>query len=133
MPADGVTVRCDSCIDAILALNRPRVTRQMLEEPYVPDRLSERLASDLDAGVALAASELLERSAAAALAVRDEANEPTIQTTPVSPFADNAPFANSTVSAGSTAEPSAPGLDLAGPDHVEHEQDIDDDMWADTW
>jgi hypothetical protein len=99
----------------------------MLEEPYVPDRLSERLASDLDAGVSLAASELLERSAAAALAVRDEANEPTIQTPPVSPFA------NSTASAGSTAEPSAPGLDLAGPDHVEHEQDIDDDMWADTW
>ncbi|MHB1974100.1 MAG: hypothetical protein ACYCR4_07395 [Acidimicrobiales bacterium] len=123
MPADGVTVRCDSCIDAILALNRPRVTRQMLEEPYVPDRLSERLASDLDAGVALAASELLARSAvsAAAAAARDEANEPTIETPPVSPFAD------------STGEPSAPGLELAGPDHVEHEQDIDDYMWADKW
>ena len=59
VPRDGHTVRCDECIDAILRLNTARLTRMLLEEPYVPERLSERLVSDLDAGVALAASERL--------------------------------------------------------------------------
>lgn len=59
VPRDGVTVRCEACIEAILALNVPRFTRMLLEEAYVPERLNERLVSDLDAGVALAASERL--------------------------------------------------------------------------
>ena len=59
VPRDGCTVRCDECVEAILRLNTARLARMLLEEPYVPERLSERLVSDLDAGVALAASERL--------------------------------------------------------------------------
>ena len=59
VPGDGVTVRCEGCIEAILQLNTARLTRLLLEEAYVPERLSERLVTDLDAGVALTASERL--------------------------------------------------------------------------
>lgn len=59
VPRDELTVRCSECVEAILALNTPRLTRLLLEEPYVPERLSERLVTDFDAGVAMAASERL--------------------------------------------------------------------------
>lgn len=43
-------------------MNAPRISRQILAEPYVPDRLAERLATNLDAGVAMAANENLGRT-----------------------------------------------------------------------
>jgi hypothetical protein len=135
-----VTVRCDDCVDAILALNRPRVTRQMLEEPYVPERLSERLASDLDAGVAMAADERLRRSAEesaarlaaaqesiAQTAVVDPANEPTIETPAVA--LDAAAIGQGSFARRATApQAGAPDIQGSGPP----EPDADDE-WGDTW
>ena len=63
VPRDGATVRCEECTEAILALHVPRLSRMLLEETYVPTLLSERLAADLDAGVALAARERIEATA----------------------------------------------------------------------
>ena len=82
MPRDGLTVRCDECIEAILRLNAPRLTRLLLEELYVPERLSERLVTDLDAGVAMAASERLERADPG----RKAALAPTVELPPVEPI-----------------------------------------------
>lgn len=135
MARDGLTVRCDDCVDAILALNRPRVTRQMLEEPYVPERLSERLASDLDAGVAMAADERLRRSAQEAAArlaaaqesAADPANEPTIETPAVA--LDPAVVGQGVVGKRATAPP-AGALDIQGSGPPERDAD---DEWGDTW
>lgn len=135
MARDGLTVRCDDCVDAILALNRPRVTRQMLEEPYVPERLSERLASDLDAGVAMAADERLRRSAQEAAArlaaaqesAADPANEPTIETPAVA--LDPAVVGQGAVGRRAAAPP-AGALDIQGSGPPEPDAD---DEWGDTW
>lgn len=79
-------MRCDECVEAILRLNTARITRLLLEEPYVPERLSERLATDLDAGVAMAASERLGLERIDGAASTGGARAP-VGTEAVSPFA----------------------------------------------
>ena len=124
MPREGHTVRCDECIDTILRLKTARLTRMLLEEPYVPERLSERLVSDLDAGVALAASERLggqlagaagQLAGAAGQLAGASAFDPTAEMAPVDvappvPTWDDAPMPERSVltqSAEHTSDPSA--------------------------
>ena len=134
--ADGLTVRCDDCVDAILRLNVPRLSRQMLSEPYVPDRLSERLVSDFDAGVAMAASDRLDQSARE----RNEALVLTVELPPVQAPLDDSParpepgertvaVVDATELAGFAATSGTAPSELSG---TAPSADRDDD-WGDKW
>lgn len=83
-------MRCEPCVEAILQLNSPRLARLLLEEDHVPERLSERLATDLDAGVALAATELLGRNAEGTKVVEASAGPAATDHATVDPYVSDA-------------------------------------------
>lgn len=115
----------------------------LLEEAYVPERLNERLVTDLDAGVALAASERLERGGVLALdptAELDPMTHPPYVAPAPAPTAELEPVRRATASADDDTEPPAddwslfasaePGSAVVVPT-ARASRDEPDDEWGD--
>ena len=115
----------------------------LLEEDYVPERLNERLVTDLDAGVALAASERLERGGVLALdptAELDPVTHPPYVAPAPAPTAELEPVRRATASADDGTEPPAddwslfasaePGSAVVVPT-ARASRDEPDDEWGD--
>ena len=121
----------------------------LLEEDYVPERLNERLVTDLDAGVALAASERLEHAGGVFTPVLDPTAELEPATQPLSaaptpvPTAELEPVRRATASADDGTEPPADDWSLfAGaepesavgvPTARASRDDADDDWGDEQW